>query len=120
MTLLLALFARWGVPERFRAALGWALASIVVLALLWVAVSAYDRRVIERHEAKVTQRETKALDDAAEQRAMDAVINLTNEKDREDAINAAPTGAVLSDPERALGCERLRKLGRHPPACQGY
>ncbi|WP_374413269.1 hypothetical protein [Novosphingobium colocasiae] len=47
MPMILALFARWGVPERFRSALAWALASIVVIALmlaLWALITRHDSK----------------------------------------------------------------------------
>lgn len=118
MIFISAILARWGVPERLRAALAWALASIAVLVLLWALTTLYDRRVIERHEARQAEHSIKALDDAAEQRAIDAVINLTKETKREQVIAAAPAGPGLSNPERALGCERLRQRGNPPPACR--
>lgn len=118
MTLLISIFARFGVPQRFQKAAAYIALAVAAIAFLWLAKTLYDRSVIDDHEAKREARAVEARDVAADQRSTDAITNATNEKELHDAIDAAPTGGTLSPAALALNCERLRKLGRVPPACR--
>lgn len=122
MTALIAIlagkFGALGVPEPLRKAAAWAALVLAALAILWAAKAAYDASVIRDHEKDQTVKSIDALDQSAEDRANDAITNILNDKDRNDAINTAPTGGSLSPAERALNCERLRQLGRTPAACR--
>lgn len=115
---LFTLFASWGVPERLRKALAIALAVVALVATLAVLKGCYDRRVVERHQAKVEAQASKARETAADERASDAATDSATEKDLHHAIDTAPTGGALSPAAHALSCERLRKLGRIPAACR--
>ncbi len=118
MSFLIAIFARWGLPEQVRKPLAYATAILAALALLWAAKALYDRSVIADHEAKQQAEAIEARDRAADARAADAIVNAQTEKELHDAINAAPTGGSLSPAARALACERLRNVGRIPTACR--
>lgn len=119
---LLPVLARWGVPERVRKPLAAGLlvvAAIALLAALWgIWLWQHDKGVIDAHEAKREARAGEAREAAADERVADAIRNTTNERELHDAIDTAPTGGELSPAARALACERLRKLGRIPPACR--
>jgi hypothetical protein len=74
MTFIVAILARWGVPERFRRALAMLVAAglaIALLAALWgLWLRSHDEGVVERHETAITtkvQKRTEAADLAAEQ-----------------------------------------------------
>jgi hypothetical protein len=117
MTFLIPLFAKIGLPERFQRAAAIATTILAAIALLAVLKTCYDRSVVERHQAKVEAQASKAREKAADERAVDAVTNAKSEKELQDAIKAAPGGS-LSPAAHALACERLRRLGRTPPACR--
>jgi hypothetical protein len=118
MTFLIALLGRWGVPERFRRALALAALALAAFALLALLKRCYDGAVIDRHQAKVEAQAAKARERAADERASDAATDSANEKELHDAIDSAPKGGELSPAAHALACQRLRKLGRIPPACR--
>lgn len=90
---------------------------ILAFLLLWGAKALYDRSVVDRHEQKVEQRARPATDKAADERASDTIKNAETEKGMHDAIAAQPDQPIAPT-SRALSCERLRKLGRNPPACR--
>lgn len=114
---LIAQAARIGIPDRFRKAASYAVLAATVLAGIWLAKTLYDRSVVQHYEAEKTAKTIEARDDAADQRAADAIADTQNEKDRIDAIESASPGGLVAPASRALNCERLRKLGRVPPAC---
>ena len=103
------------VCERWARAAAWAVLVILIIVALGVAKCSYDGRIIETHDAKVTQKtlrtDAAANDAAADQRAKDAISNDTAAKERKDAIEKAapgrPSGAAVR-----LGCERLRQAGQ--------
>jgi hypothetical protein len=106
LTPLIALFARWGLPEWVRKPLAWLTAALAVLALLAVLKGCYDRSLIREHEAEV-KREVEAVSSAA---AIDAIeaseatsaeVEAGNKAARDAAKNAA-------DPLKA-GLDQLRK-----------
>lgn len=114
---LIHMVASVGVPERFRRIAGYAFAIAAVVALLWAGKALYDRSVIASHEADKAADSIEARDVAASQRATDTIANAEQERQRNEAINTAPTGQPPSAPARALACERLRQLGRISPNC---
>lgn len=97
--------------------IAWAVVIVGALALLWGAKALYDASVIDRHEAEREAAAGEAREEAADERVADAIKNTRNEQELHDAIDNAPKGGELSPAARALACERLRKLGRVPPAC---
>jgi len=118
VTFLIRAAAFLGVPARLQRLVGWALAVIVLVALLWGAKAAYDASVIDHHQAKQEKKTVKALDVAAEQRATDAIVNAMAERDRENAIAAAEAAEAAKPPaERAtlppttlaLNCARFKR-----------
>lgn len=102
----------------FKAAkvLGVMMLVILIVAILSIGKCAYDRSIIDAHDAAREAAAGQAREDAADQRVKDAITNAKNEEELHDVINAAP-GGTLSPAARALACERLRRLGRIPPAC---
>lgn len=119
MSLLIALFARWGVAERFRKPLGYLTALIVAIALLSLLRAIYEHHVIARHDEKIAAAASGARERSAEEAATDTIINTRNEKDLHDAIDKAPPGdGRITPAAHALACERLRKIGRIPEACR--
>ena len=103
------------VGERWARAAAWAALVILIVMALGVAKCTYDGRIIEAHDAKVTQKtlrtDAAANDAAADQRAKDAISNDTAAKERKDAIEQAAPGRP-SDAAVRLGCERLRQAGQ--------
>ncbi len=94
--------------------------AIIAALLVWWWMKAHDERVIEKHQSEQREQDVKALDMSAEERASDAMTNLINEKEREDAIKAAPESGAVSDADVALNCLRLRKNGRIPEPCRRF
>lgn len=116
-TFLLPLLAKWGVPDELQKPLQWAILIALAIAAFFTVKAIYDASVVEEHEEEKAIQTIDARDDAAEQRADDTIKNTLNEKDLINAIEDAPEGGTLSPAARALACERLRKIGRIPPAC---
>jgi len=114
--LLIRIAASVGVPERFRKVAGYAVAVVALVALLWLGKTIYDRSVIADHEADIAADTIEARDVAASQRATDTIANAEQERQRNEAINTAPTGQPPSGPARNLACERLRQ--RHSQTYQ--
>lgn len=113
----IARLAGRGASERAAKLLG-ALALIILLtALLAVGKCAYDDSVIDRHEERREIEAGKARERAADRRVEDAAANTRSKEELYDAIESAP-GGDLSPAARALACERLRRIGRIPPACR--
>jgi len=116
--LLIRIVASVGIPERFRRIAGYIGLVVAVIALLWLGKALYDRSVIAEHDADIAAATIEARDVAASQRATDTIANAEQERQRNEAIQNAPTGTPPSGPARALACERLRQLGRVPAACR--
>lgn len=106
------------VSDRVSRILGIITLGVVMLSLLGIGKCAYDGAVIAKYEAKKEAKAAPAREAAADQRLEDQIINTKNEEELIDAIEAAPQGGTLSPAARALACQRLRKLGRIPPACR--
>lgn len=98
----------------------WAqgVALLVAAIVIFVAWDAYDDwRVVKDHEAKREAKAAPAREKAADKRIEDDRANRELEEEYRDAIDKAP-GGELSPAARALACERLRRVGRVPPACR--
>lgn len=124
MIAIAALLARWGLSERIAKVLApfaAVLAALALLAALWGAWRAFDwlndRQAVKSHEIEREAQAGRHRETAAAERLGDALKDAGNEEDLHDAIDKAPRGGQLSPHARALNCERLRKLGRIPPAC---
>lgn len=99
-------------------ALGFGVITIMIVLALWGAGCAIKRNIINDHDAKREATASTAREEAADQRALDAIANTQSEKELHDAINAAPTGGSVSPADHALNCQRLfRQSGRLPPGC---
>lgn len=107
MTLLLGLLRDWRV-----------LAGIGLVAAFGIWLALHDRAVVTRHEANVAAKSAPARDRADTERVQDAIATTRNQQDLHHAIDTAPPGGTLSPAARALACERLRHIGRIPPACR--
>lgn len=97
--------------------LGSAILVILLALVLSLGKCAYDASVIEQHEQEQEVKAGQAREKAADQRVEDAIKNAQSEEELQDVIEAAP-GGELSPAARALACERLRRVGRIPPACR--
>jgi len=122
---LIRMVTQIGIPERFRRIAAYFAGFLAVLALcaaLWGAWTLFwrhhDAKVIEVSDAKRDAAIVPALDDAAQERAIDAVANLAAEKEREAVIAKAEASeaakpveqrAVIPPTTVALNCERLRR-----------
>jgi hypothetical protein len=120
ITFLIAKFAAWGLPEPIRRVAAWTTVIAAACAILWAAKAAYDASVVNDHERDKAITTIDALDRSAEDRAVDAIKNMIDEKEREDAIKSAPTGDALSDADLRLNCMRLKALGRVPEPCRRF
>jgi hypothetical protein len=117
-TFLIPLLVKFGVPEKMLKPVQWAIFALAIVLAFLAAKAIYDASVVDDYEKDRAVESIDARDDAAEQRAKDTIKNTVNEKDRNDAINAAPTTGTLSPAARALACERLRQRGGElPPGC---
>ena len=114
MTPLIALLARWGLPEWLRKPLAYLTGALTLLALLWLLKGCYDDSVIDDHEAEVTQ--AVATQSAAASTEAAEAVNQTKtgvEKTNAEARNAA---ARSPDPLRdGLGSLRAGQ-GKDRPA----
>ncbi|EJU14140.1 hypothetical protein LH128_05258 [Sphingomonas sp. LH128] len=107
-----------GLPDGIRRGAVWLALALLTIALVWWWFARHDAKVIERHDEKRAATASEAKERSAEDRANDAIINMINEREREDAIKAAPTGSSVSAPDLQLNCLRLKKLGRVPEPCR--
>lgn len=96
---------------------GFITLGLILIATLSLGKCAYDASVIEQHEHEREIAAGEAREDAADQRAADTITNAKSEEELRNVIEAAP-GGDLSPAARALACERLRRVGRVPPACR--
>lgn len=110
----------FGFSPSLKASRTLGVVTLIALAILlfFGGKALYDRSVVNDYKAQQEVKAGKAREAAAETRVEDAIKNAKNEEDLHDAINAAPKGGSLSPAAHALACERLRKLGRVPPACR--
>lgn len=106
-----------GIPQKYaKFAVIAALIALLVIGF-GVAKCAYDKSVIEDHEAKIAKRAAPATDKAASERANDTIRQSQNEKEAHDAIQAQPDQPIAPT-SRALSCKRLKQAYvRLPPAC---
>lgn len=110
----------FGKKLSFKAAkvAGFVTLAVLLVAILSIGKCSYDRSVIAKHDAEIEAKASKAREKAADQRAQDTIINNESEKELNHVIDNAPKGGDLSPASRALACERLRRVGRIPPACR--
>ena len=110
MTFLIALFARWGLPESIRRPLALASTIIAVAALcglLWTCwLGKHDTAVVEKHEAAITQAVATQSAAAATAAASAASQTRSTVENTNDEARAAAARSP-DDPLRA-GIDRLR------------
>lgn len=90
---------------------------LLVAAVIGGGLALIRRDAVSDHEAQVQQRARPATDQAASERARDAIRNDKSDQERHDVIKAQPDQPI-SPTSRALACKRLRDAGRNPPACR--
>lgn len=105
------------VGERWAKPVAWALIAIVAIGIFFGAKALYDRSVVNHHEQKIEQRARPATDQAATERATDAITTAKKEEELHNAVHSVPDAAPAG-PSHALACKRLHDLGRNPPACR--
>lgn len=125
MTLIITLLARLGLSQRVaRAWAPFAAAGLAValLAALWAGFQLWDwwddRQAVKAAEVKREARAGEARETAADERLADALADQEHEEELHDAIHDAHDDGAPSPAARALACERLRRIGRIPPACR--
>jgi hypothetical protein len=119
-SLLLARNAAMTLPYARRLAkIGLTAAAVVLAVVAFIAWDWWDdRRAVQAAEDRREAKAGKAREQSADERLSDALRNADSEKELHDAIDDAPKGGELSAAAHALACERLRRVGRVPPACR--
>jgi hypothetical protein len=115
---LFALVAGWGVPAKLVKPLIYGVLVVLVLGALWGGKCAYDKSVIDSHEAKIEQRAKPATDQAATERAQETIAIQQHEQEMHNAIAAAPDQPIAPS-SHVRACEQLRRAHRHSPSCRG-
>lgn len=112
---LASLALRAGVPQRFARAAGIAGLIVALVAMLTLARCAYDRSVIDAHEAKQEAKLAPVIRqadaNAAQSRLSDQKRNQADE-DAERAAVAPLPDARLSARQRERACAILRRQAR--------
>lgn len=116
MTWLLSLIMGAGVPARWAKPVLAVVGALLLLAVLWGGKCAYDRSIINAHEAKqeaaTAKADRKADTKAAEQRRADDARLTTETQEIKEAINEAG-----SDPAARRAayyrCVQLQQAARH-------
>lgn len=88
------------------------LAALIVGVIAWIRSDA-----VSDHQVKIERRARPATDAAASERARDTIRNDRKDQERHDVIAKEPD-TPIAPASRALACQRLRDLGRAPPACR--
>ncbi len=104
-----------GIPARFARAAGIAAAIVALLAVLTVAKCAYDRGVIDDHEAMREAKLTPIIRSADAKAADTRLSDLKRNSDDENAERAAVAplpDAGLSARQRARACAILQRQAR--------
>jgi hypothetical protein len=96
-------------PEPLRKVAAWASILMIIIAAAVSAKAIYDRSVIDKHEDQRAIESIEARDEAADERADDAIRNAESERKLNDAIDNAPTGGTIDPAMLAANCERLRQ-----------
>jgi hypothetical protein len=114
ISFLTPFLASIGIPEPLRKLVAYVGLALLVIALLGLAKCTYDRSIISAHDNKITaktvQKDSKAKEQSAVERANDAAAITKAEKERNDAILKGP--AVKPSPASIrANCERLRRAG---------
>lgn len=117
ITSLIALFPlSW--PESLRKAAAWASVAIAAALLLWGAWEALKGWIIEEEDQDRAVESMGAHNQSAEQRAIDAVVDMTHDRLRNEAIEAVEASEAAKPPaERAtlppsttaMNCVRMRE-----------
>ena len=105
------------IGERGARAIAYAGLALVILAMLGAAICSIRKDAVEDHQVKVEARARPATDQAAKERAKDAIEQAKDEQEAQDAIAAQPD-TPIAPTSRALACQRLRDAGRNPAACR--
>ena len=116
MTWLIALAAKWGIPEPLCKAAVWASIVAALSIILFTARTIYDSKIVSDYELSKTIKSIDARDEAADQRAKDELANSLAEKESSDAIKNANPG----DAQLRLDCLRLERIGRIPEPCRRF
>jgi hypothetical protein len=95
------------VGEKWAKPAAWGIIAAVLLLILGVGKCAYDKSVIDKHEAKIEHRAAPATNAAAQERANDTITNAKKEEELHNAVHSVPDAAPAG-PSHALACERLR------------
>lgn len=90
---------------------------IFLIAILSLGKCAYDKSVVNGYKAEQAAKIAPAKEKASESLATSTVENAKKEEELHVVIHNAPKGGELSPAAHALACERLRRYGRHPAAC---
>ena len=104
MTAILAMFARWGLPEWIRKPVAYAGAILTLFALLWLLKGCYDDSVIDKHEAGIAAQVQIQTSEAAVQSSAAVTAKQTEVEKRNDEARKAARDS--SDPLRD-GLNRL-------------
>lgn len=119
---LLPLVMKLGVPQRLAAPVAKVALIIAAAALLIGGFLLWDhfddKAAVREHEVERELKAADARETAAAERVADTIANAKSEQEMHDAIDYAPKGGELSPAANALACERLRRIGRIPPACR--
>lgn len=99
MTLLLPLLARIGIPDTLRKPVQYLVLALVAAGLVWAGIAAYNAAVIERHEERRAVDQIPAIEQSAQERAIDAVTNIMAEKEREAEIARVEREEAAKSPE---------------------
>jgi hypothetical protein len=111
------LMLKLGVGDKAARAIAYVSLALLLAGAFFGAKAIYDHGVIAKHDAKIEKKAAKAVDQAAGERATDTIAQAKNEQEAHDAIAAQPDQPIAPT-SHALACQRLRKLGRTPPACR--
>ena len=112
---LATLAVRAGVPERFARIAGATCAVLALAALLVLGKCAYDRNLINNHDAQLAAKDSavvrQADANAADRRLSDQKRNQADEEAERAAVAPLPD-ARLSDRQRARACAILLRQAR--------
>lgn len=105
------------IGERGARFIAYASLILAIIAAFAIAIAMIRNDAVDDNQAKIERRARPANDKAANERAQDTINNAKSEQERKDAIQAQPDQPITPT-SRALACDRLRRAGRTPPACQ--
>lgn len=114
---LIGLLVARGLSERAARALAYVGLLLLILSMIGGGVALVRHDAVSDYQTKIEKKAAKAVDQAASERANDAIANAKSEQEMHDVIQAQPDQPIAPT-TRALSCERLRRAGRTPPACR--